>query len=599
MDILNSNYRHLKYPQSKLVCLMLLTRLGLLTSDDIILQRIIPTLLVAIEDQSAPVRAMTLRSLRSVLVVVQNFSLLESNIFPSYIFPALSRVAKDNEIIVRVAFAESIGRFAETSKTFLDQAHFQALQKSVFETKLASVDNDPVDCISVEFPYNQKLEQLKEQISRWIRDLVVDAVVVSNQAGNVLDNSFQKNNHNNRVASASGSLVKRVILMDIMRLCVFFGQENTMDKLLTQLLTFLNSQDWELRYAFCARIPSVCAFLGPTITSECILPCIENAIYDVEEKVVVCALHCLTTLTLLGLLSKFIIVDFTKKCKGLLLHPSDTVRDAVVDFLCGATNTLGHIDSLVFLLPQISEMLTYDLRSVSAITAEVLRCALVSPVPRKVFRKGVFDRLSVMSSFNPASGSLMDSPLCIVPNDDHEGDFDLCSSKNSLPVKLLIMSSYLDLAAAEINTKTLQWRNGMISSNIASNVVDGLKSHLLTSEEVMYKSRLGSLLDLNAIQMPDHSLQNLLIPHQKYGVFYFPSLPEDLRRNVLYIDNDGFKNSNKLRMLFGITVSQADAIRALAAGAGDHWENQVSQINMNGNGSASHLPIGSSRTSQV
>jgi hypothetical protein len=580
---------------------MLLTRLGLLTSDDIILQRIIPTLLVAIEDQSAPVRAMTLRSLRSVLVIVQKFSLLESNIFPLYIFPALSRVAKDIEIIVRVAFAESIGRFAETSKTFLDQAHFQALQKTVSESKSSSVDNDVGESITVEFPYNQKLEQLKEQISRWIRDLVVDTVVISNQTGNVMDNSFQRNNCVNRAASTSGSLVKRVILMDIMRLCVFFGQESTMDKLLTQLLTFLNSQDWELRYAFCARISSVCAFLGPTITSECILPCIENAIYDVEEKVVVCALHCLTTLTLLGLLSKFIIVDFTKKCKGLLLHPSDTVRTAVVDFLCGATNTLGHIDSIVFLLPQIGDMLTYDLRSVSAITAEVLRCALVSPLSRKVFRKGIFDRLSVMSSFNPTSGSLMDSSLCLTPTDDCEEDSDVSDTgaKNGLQVKLLIMSSYLDLAAAEINTKTLQWRNGMMSSNITGNVFDGLKSNILTSEEVMNKSRLGSLLELNAMQMPDHSLQSLLIPHQKYGVFYFPSLPEDLRRNVLYIDNDGLKNSNKLRMLFGITASQADAIRALAAGAGDHWENQVSQINIGGNGSASHVPIVSSRASQV
>lgn len=39
-----------------------------------------------------------------------------------------------------------------------------------------------------------------------------------------------------------GSLVKRALLEDIGRLCIFFGQEATTDLLLTQVLTFLNDQ---------------------------------------------------------------------------------------------------------------------------------------------------------------------------------------------------------------------------------------------------------------------------------------------------------------------------------------------------------------------
>ena len=38
------------------------------------------------------------------------------------------------------------------------------------------------------------------------------------------------------------SAVKKVILSHVMELSVFFGQESAMDKLLTQLLTFLNDQ---------------------------------------------------------------------------------------------------------------------------------------------------------------------------------------------------------------------------------------------------------------------------------------------------------------------------------------------------------------------
>lgn len=43
-------------------------------------------------------------------------------------------------------------------------------------------------------------------------------------------------------ASASAVVVKRALLADITRLCVFFGFENTLDSILPQLITFLNDR---------------------------------------------------------------------------------------------------------------------------------------------------------------------------------------------------------------------------------------------------------------------------------------------------------------------------------------------------------------------
>lgn len=37
-------------------------------------------------------------------------------------------------------------------------------------------------------------------------------------------------------------MVKRALLADITRLCVFFGFENTLDSILPQLITFLNDR---------------------------------------------------------------------------------------------------------------------------------------------------------------------------------------------------------------------------------------------------------------------------------------------------------------------------------------------------------------------
>ena len=56
VDLLHSNYRHLRFPQSKIVCLMLLVRLGRYCTDAVILQRALPLLLLALEDQCAIVR---------------------------------------------------------------------------------------------------------------------------------------------------------------------------------------------------------------------------------------------------------------------------------------------------------------------------------------------------------------------------------------------------------------------------------------------------------------------------------------------------------------------------------------------------------------
>lgn len=42
--------------------------------------------------------------------------------------------------------------------------------------------------------------------------------------------------------TAAAVVVKRALLADITRLCVFFGFENTLDSILPQLITFLNDR---------------------------------------------------------------------------------------------------------------------------------------------------------------------------------------------------------------------------------------------------------------------------------------------------------------------------------------------------------------------
>jgi phosphoinositide-3-kinase regulatory subunit 4 len=211
-----------------------------LSTDDVILQRVVPLVLCGVEDPSASIKSTAIRVLRALLLSVRgdlsSFNSAEVNIFPLYIFPVISRATKESsEILVRVALAECLSKLAETSKRFLDQTHFMNMKKSIsnnfISSKAPMPPNEPIhhkDDISksivVDFPYGSKLEGLKDQVSKWIRDLIIDSSMSSNS---------------NNPASSS-SIIKQIILADIMPLCVFFGQESAMEKLLTQLLTFLN-----------------------------------------------------------------------------------------------------------------------------------------------------------------------------------------------------------------------------------------------------------------------------------------------------------------------------------------------------------------------
>lgn len=649
VQLIISNFLHLKHPQSKIVSLMLLVRMGLKCSDDIILQHIVPILVKALDDSVAYVRATAIRAIRALVMVIRKFSSFESEIFPQYIFPAISRLAKDAEIIVRIAFAESIVRIAEAAKRFLDTSHMMALNKAISEANPSNAyctpnsrDEDNIETttftaapVIVEFEYDTKLKLLHEQVSRWIRELALDNSSTDSRRGSGL--------------SSYGSIVKRTLLVDLMRLCTFFGQESTMDMLLTQLLTFLSDQDWELRYAFCAKIPYVCVFMGKAVTSECILPCIENAFVDVEEKVISRALLSLTQLSKLSLISKVATVELVPNVTPMLLHPSVTVREQAIRLIGTAAESLEPIDRIVLLAPSIRPYLKYSIHGMP-IDSRLLTLALLPPVSRRTFRKALFDRqihssivksndtapaggANIHAGINSAASSF--SAISIDPtissssedylNKDEGEDVILVSSastdrfdNNNIPLsypvnvrnklaklskelysdstdeidRVLLMDNYIDRAAREMITKTIQWKNGIAAGASVKGYVTVL-GRALSQRDVLNSTNLDSLLDISAASMPDHSVQSILIPNQKYGVGFFVFQPaEEMRCNM--IDNlTTIKSFVRLRNLYGITPNRYEAARNLIQQASSMDYEPLGNNPSNGSGTPMSAASGS------
>lgn len=237
IQVICSTVRYLRHPQSRICSLMLLSRMGALCTDTVILERIIPFVMLHIEDPIAVVRATSIRCLRTLLNSVTEISHVDANIFKEFIFPALDNVMnKDSEAIVRIAFAESIGRFAETSMRFLDAARFIHQNKCISATSAeGGLEADPASVL-VEGSYDASVAALHNHVSKWIRDLVLDGNI-----GMMSDGSKNeaRRQHSNGSHSA---VVKRAILEDVVRLCVFFGKQEKIMDLFAQLLAYVNHQ---------------------------------------------------------------------------------------------------------------------------------------------------------------------------------------------------------------------------------------------------------------------------------------------------------------------------------------------------------------------
>lgn len=335
LQLVLSTVRHVQRPASKLVALQLMERLGRYASDEARLQRIVPVTVLLLQDQDPLVRASAIQVLVATVSIIETFPPSDSNVFPQYIFKRVTHMITDPSLIVRLAFARSVAVLAETSHRFLDIAHAvrlyeavgggsagastasdsakdkSALAKNVFTddvTKLlddsagptrnpkhlesgdSGIDSFTSDGVSaagktlISSTYNSELAALQETVSRWVVHIATDQ-------------------------SEHSSPAKRALLGDLPRLCNFFGLDGVMAFILPQILSFLNDRkDWQLRASLFESLPSVCHIIGRAATEHFVLPCLEMALVDGEERVVSCALRCLSEVLELGLLSRSALI---------------------------------------------------------------------------------------------------------------------------------------------------------------------------------------------------------------------------------------------------------------------------------------------------
>ena len=441
VELILNSIRHAQRPSSKLVALQLLSRLSIITTDEMRLQRFVPTVVFLLQDTDASVRASSIVALTLVLSAVKAFPPSDAQLFPQYIFKRVDHLISDPSLMVRDAFAQSIALIAQTAQRFLDVTHAIRMYEMI-EGEGGGLDNEvkggehahasafsddqakllgggqleappspsstegtrPADVL-IQNTYDAELSDLRNTVSRWIVLIATDASITS-------------------------SLPKRALLRDVARLCNFFGQDGVMTYVLPQALAFLNDhRDWELRAALCQQLPVICSVVGRASTEHFVIPCVETALIDSNEKVICSALSCLSIFVKLALITRGTLIGVAssptvenrmgliEKYLIFLVHPSAEIRAGYIALLCCTIQAIGIEDALIFLLPKLQSFLRFEPDRAQIETAEGLSECLVSPMSRAVLTR---ELTGVAANLPAAGGSEPNFAPSLFTGDDDE-----------------------------------------------------------------------------------------------------------------------------------------------------------------------------------
>lgn len=175
------------------------------------------------------------------------------------------------------------------------------------------------------------------------------------------------------------------------------------------------------------------AFCWPKKCREYLLPYIEQALTDVTESVIANALDCLAILCRSSFLRKMILLEMIDHAFPLLCCPSQWVRRSAVAFIAASSESLGAVDSYVFLVPVIRPFLRRQPASLAS--EKTLFSCLKPPVPREIYYK-VLENAKVLT--------------CLTD-----------SERYGIILRLSLNNGKLWTCLKEIPLKLIRWHTGM------------------------------------------------------------------------------------------------------------------------------------------
>lgn len=376
--LVTSCAQHVLTPRARYACLDMLQLMVPLSSQETLLEQIIPYSHVLMTDPVARVKARSVDVLCSALAQVQELPSSHAPLFTEYIFPQLMSMMSgmNNEPVVLLSVARNLGTLA---------THAQRCGQQL----AASTENQDVDT-GVLFDVGTLEEALNKIVKALLEFLPAHSTEKINQEDQLISLSVSRE-------------VKIALLRNMCVLADCFGRESTHSFLLPYLISFMNDPAWEVRAAFCTEAALLPRRVGQVSTEGIIWPCYEQALLDQEERVVEAALMALTKLVAQQVLRRQNLVTVANKVAPLLVHPSEPIRNHASQVVESLASELSQVDQYVFLLPAIRPYLLMETCSLQQVVL-----GLKQPwVPRELYQQVLQQRNeSIFDASAPLHGSL-------------------------------------------------------------------------------------------------------------------------------------------------------------------------------------------------
>ncbi|KAL5338297.1 hypothetical protein BJX70DRAFT_205639 [Aspergillus crustosus] len=326
-------------------------------SDEAKLDRVLPYIMILLNDRTDSVRIAAIRALARLLEMVQVVSPVNAYLFSEYIFPRIQPFVSGSNSpspSVRAAYASCIASLAHSSLRFLDM--MQALRSDTRLPALMPVGSEP----------------------RWTEDATYHNLY--DVARIDLLDYFEA--HTKALLTDTDVFVRRAFLGSVSDLCLFFGNLKTNEVILSHLNTYLNDRSWILKCAFFEAVVGVATYVGSTSLEQYILPLMVQSMTDPEEFVVERVIRSLAAMAGLGLFQRSTIWDLLHATVRFLVHPNTWIREASVSFIVNSAKFLSMADKYSILSPLVRPFLKVN---ILAFSEENLLDALKPPLSKAVF----------------------------------------------------------------------------------------------------------------------------------------------------------------------------------------------------------------------
>ncbi|KAJ5567941.1 hypothetical protein N7450_010427 [Penicillium hetheringtonii] len=358
LTLVVSNLRTTSKASARVKACDLLLAFAQRLSDDAKLDRVLPYIMLLLNDRTDVVKAAAIRTLAQLLETVHEVSPVNAYLFSEYIFPRLQPLvvsSKHNPSpMVRSTYASCIASLAHSSLKLLDI--IQALRSDNSLTSLIPVGFEP----------------------RWTEDATFHNLY--DVARSDLLEYFEF--HTKALLTDTDPSVRRAFLGSVSSLCVFFGNLKSNEVILSHLNTYLNDRDWILKCAFFETVVGVAAYVGTMSLEQFILPLMVQSLTEPEEFVVEKVIRSLAAMAELGLFQKSTTWELLQITVGFLVHPNVWIREATVQLIVMSTKHFTIADIHSILTPLIRPFLKVKVIEFSE--SEFLG-ALKRPMSRNIY----------------------------------------------------------------------------------------------------------------------------------------------------------------------------------------------------------------------